>query len=239
MELTEGILKFDALEELLFGEKIDLENNLDKVIHIYGEAGTGKTTLALQIARGFCLKNRKVIFIDTEGKVTGSKMQGIFGKKLLDESNQLLKLFIPTSFSEQQELIQKMEYFIQNQEIGTIIIDTITNLYRQERDLLKEDKRIFKQLAFQVALMHKIAKNNDFPVILFNQSTMPKSEDEDFLTSLKRERVNPVAKFIMDYWSDREIILLSHGYGKFEARIPREFEGRVKFNINSEGINPI
>jgi DNA repair protein RadB len=238
--LTEGILKFDTLEELLFGEKIDAKTNLGKVIHVYGEAGTGKTTLALQIARGFCQQNRKVIFIDTEGKVTGSKMQGIFGEKLLKKVNPLLKLFIPTSFDEQQELIQKLEFFILNQEIGTIIVDTITNLYRQESDLLKEDKRIFKQLAFQVALLQKIARNKGFPIILFNQSTMPKiEEEEDFLTNLKRERVNPVAKSIMNYWSDREVILLSHGYGKFEARIPTEFEGRVKFNINSEGIYPL
>ena len=74
--------------------------------------------------------------------------------------------------------------------------------------------------------------------ITFSQSTVS-YDDEDFLASLKRERVNPVAKSIMDYWSDREIILLPHGYGKYEARIPTEFEGRVKFNINSEGIYPV
>ena len=132
-----------------------------------------------------------------------------------------------------------MEFFIQNQVIGTIIIDTITNLYRQESDLLKDDKRIYKQLAFQVALLQKLAINNNFPVILFNQSTMAKIDEKDFLANLKRERINPVAKTIMDYWSDREIILVSHGYGKFEARIPTEFEGRVKFSINSKGISPL
>ena len=78
----------------------------------------------------------------------------------------------------------------------------------------------------------------DFPVILFNQATMMKVENEDFLSSVKRERVSPVAKSIMDYWIDREIIVISHGFGDFEARRPGEYEGRVKFSITSQGIVP-
>jgi hypothetical protein len=70
---------------------------------------------------------------------------------------------------------------------------------------------------------------------------MAKSDDDDtndFLENLKQERVSPVAKSIASYWADREIILLSYGFGKFEARIPGEFVGRVKFSINSNGIIP-
>lgn len=236
--MTEGILRFDTLENLLFGEKINLKNLPGQLVHIYGEAGTGKTTLALQIACGFCSQGEKVVFIDTEGKVTGSKIQQILKNKDIEQANNLLKLYMPTSFKEQHELIQRLEFFLQSQKIGTIIIDSITNLYRQESDLLKEDKRIYKRLTFQVALLHKLAKERSFPIILFNQATMVKSEERDFLSNLKQERVNPVAKAIMNYWADREIILVSYGFDNFEARIPSEFEGRVKFSIDSNGIIP-
>ncbi|NHK31413.1 MAG: AAA family ATPase [Asgard group archaeon] len=236
--LTEGILDFSSLENLLFGEKINLEKLQGQLIHIYGEAGTGKTTLALQIACGICSQGEKVVFIDTEGKVTGSKIQQMLKNSDLEQANSLLKLYIPTSFQEQHELIQKLEFFTNNQKIAAIIIDTITNLYRQESDLLNEDKRLYKQLTFQVALLQKLAKKKLFPIILFNQATMAKIDDQDFLSNLKRERVNPVAKAIISYWADREIILVSYGYDKYEARIPSEFEGRVKFSIDSNGIIP-
>ena len=68
---------------------------------------------------------------------------------------------------------------------------------------------------------------------------MVKVDDSEGLKSLKHEKVNPVAKAIMEYWVDREIILISHGWGKFEGRIPNEFEGRVKFGIDTNGIIPL
>jgi len=68
---------------------------------------------------------------------------------------------------------------------------------------------------------------------------MRKIEDSEGLKSLKHESVSPVAKAIMSYWADREIILISHGRGNFEGRIPNEFEGRVKFGIDTKGIVPL
>jgi hypothetical protein len=126
-----------------------------------------------------------------------------------------------------------------NQEIGLIIVDTITNLYRQEENFGKNRKNIYEKLAFQVALLRKLSRENEIPVILINQATMTKIDDSEGLKSLKRERVNPGAKAIMEYWVDREIILISHGWGKFEGRIPNEFEGRVKFGIDTKGIVPL
>ena len=97
----------------------------------------------------------------------------------------------------------------------------------------KAGKPHYEKLAFQVALLRKMAKQYALPVLLFNQATRNKKDNP---LDLRRERVSPVAKAIMAYWSDREIILVPHGWGEFEARIPGEFEGRVKFRINSEGI---
>ena len=102
----------------------------------------------------------------------------------------------------------------------------------------KNNKDNYEKLAFQVALLRKISNNYEIPIILFNQATMSKADESDISANLKREKVNPVARAIMAYWTDREIILISHGWGRHEARVPREFEGRVKFRIDTNGIVP-
>jgi len=237
--VTTGIIQPVGLEELVFGEKISPSKAVSKLIHIFGEAGSGKTTLALQLTCGIGLLGKKVIFIDTEGKVSGTKIKAIAREKAFPKINQMLKLYVPSNFQEQHSLVSNLEYYVLNQEIGLIIIDTITNLYRQEENFGKNKKNIYEKLAFQVALLRKISREKRVPIILFNQATMTKIKDSEGLKSLKRERVSPVAKAIMEYWADREIILISHGWGSFEGRIPNEYEGRVKFGIDTNGIVPL
>jgi len=238
--LTKEIIKPFLLEKLLFGEKVNLEQPSPNLIHIYGEAGSGKTTLAIQLACNVCSNQKKVVLIDTEGKVSGSKIKGIIQPLEFSLINKNLKLYNPNSFQKQYELIRNLEfYLLKQQHIGLIIIDTITNLYRQERNNEQDEKINYRKLAYQVALLRKISYDKKIPIIIFNQATMVKKEDSDSFSNLRLERVNPVAKAIMSYWADREIILISHGFGKFEAREPGEYKGRVKFGINSEGIIPI
>ncbi len=237
--MTAGIIQPVELEELVFGEKISPDKSIPKLIHIFGEAGAGKTTLALQLSCGVILLGKKVIFIDTEGKVTGTKIKDLTNEKTFSKVNKMLKLYVPHNFQEQQSLISNLEFYLMNQDVGLIIVDTITNLYRQEENFGKNKKNNYEKLAFQVALLRKLSREKKIPIILINQSTMVKVDDSEGLKSLKREKVSPVAKAIMEYWVDREIILISHGWGKFEGRIPNEFEGRVKFGIDTKGIVPL
>jgi len=240
--LSKSILCPEELELLIFGEKIELKQLQGKLIHVFGEAGSGKTSLAIQLAVNFCANEQKVVLIDTEGKITGHRMKKYFSGKNFSKLNSLLKLYQPKNFQEQFELINKLEFFLQNQSIGLLLVDTITNFYRQESTNQSREKKAFKKLAFQVALLRQISHRLHFPVILFNQATMIRRKtkgEQDILALLSEERIRPVAKAILQYWSDREIILLSHGFGRFEARIPTEIEGRVKFEITANGISPL
>ena len=229
-----NILNPPELETLIFGQKFSSEYK-GNLIHIFGEAGTGKTTMALQIAIAVCLRGKKVIIIDTEGKIGGEKIQAIAGTDNLTQVNKSLKLYCPQKFDEQHDLIERLDFYLKNQEIGLIVIDTITNLYRQEMLFKKGNKSAFEKLAYQIAFLRRLSRERNIPILIFNQATMLKPSEKDPLI-LKRERVNPVAKAIMSYWSDREIIFIKQGWGKFEARIPSEFEGRVLFEISNKGI---
>jgi meiotic recombination protein DMC1 len=229
-----NLLNPPELETLIFGQKFSSEYK-GNLIHIFGEAGTGKTTMALQIAIAVCLRGKKVIIIDTEGKIGGEKIQAIAGTDNLAQVNKSLKLYCPQKFDEQHDLIERLDFYLKNQEIGLIVIDTITNLYRQEMLFKKGNKSAFEKLAYQIAFLRRLSRERNIPILIFNQATMLKPSEKDPLI-LKRERVNPVAKAIMSYWSDREIIFIKQGWNKFEARIPSEFEGRVLFEISNKGI---
>lgn len=240
LTLMNGLLNFPDLEELIFGERMDAKIATSKLVHIYGQAGSGKTTVAIQLAIGYSLKNKKVIYIDTEGKVSGEKIKNIASEENFAKANKNIKIYFPKDFDNQHDLIQKLEFYIANQNIGAIIIDTMTNLYRQAMLFKNDTKILYEKLAFEVAFLRKLSRDKNISIILVNQATMPKAiKNEDDSLSYNYERINPVAKAIMSYWVDREIILVSHGWGNFEARIPGEFERRVKFCINNNGIVPL
>ena len=238
--MTDELLIPKKLRKLIFGDD-DSFITKGQLIHVYGEAGTGKTTLALQTTIGFCKLDKKVIYIDAEGKLSGNKIRKISGDVYFSTVNKNLKLYLPNDFNNQHELISKLDFYLPKQKIGLLIVDTITNFYRQAMLFRKDSKILYEKLAYQVAYLRNFAHERSIPVLLFNQATMSKRseiKDNNSNNQTIKERINPVARAIMSYWADREIILEKFGWGEFEARIPRKFEGRVKFRINTNGISP-
>ena len=130
--------------------------NLIKGINlVYGEAATGKTTLAIQESLKEAKENKKIAFIDTENSFSTDRL------KQMDENyNKLIKkifLFNPKSFIEQHELIKKLNKF------DFIVIDTIGHFYRRElkENLYAANARLNKQL--------KILKELNCKVLITNQ----------------------------------------------------------------------
>src|SRR3989338_2483661 len=115
----------EPLDELLNGGY-----ETDAITTIYGPAGVGKTNLSLTAAANMARQGKKVIFIDTEGGFSITRLKQIASdhKKIMEKI-----LFLrPTSFSEQCKDFETLKSII-NQKIGLIIVDTITMLYRLER----------------------------------------------------------------------------------------------------------
>lgn len=237
--MSKGILEPKMLETMIFGKDFNIHDKKGILIHIYGQAGSGKTTLGLQIAASYCKIEKKVVYIDTEGKVTGAQIKSIVEIIPLEKIDKYLKLHLISDFKEQQTFISNLEFYLKNQDIGLIVVDTITNLYRLEQTYHRDSTLNYEKLAFQVAHLRSLANTLQIPVIIINQATMPKIEEIEENEGYSHESINPVAKNIMSYWSDREIILVSYGWGKFEARKPSEIKGRVKFSISEKGIIPL
>jgi RecA/RadA recombinase len=222
------------LLELLLGTKHEEKEPKGEVIHIYGEAGSGKTLLAIYLAYTFCSLKKQVVLIDTEGKILGHKIKQLIPPKKYSLINQFLKIFTIDDFTAQQELIQNIERFLINKEVSLIMIDTITNLYRQKKFDEQKRRKLSNRLAFQVAHLRKIAYEKNIIIVLFNQVTMKqalKNQEEAFI----EEEVSPVAQAIMNYWVDKEIFIKSLGWGEFIARKARKTSEKIKFKINEHG----
>lgn len=151
----------EIIDEFLDG---GFEN--DVVTTIYGPAGSGKTLICMIAAIKAVRDGKKVIYIDSEGGFSVERL-----KQLDADYDLILKHIIflrPTSFEEQKSVFEKLKKLISN-EIGLMIIDTISMLYRIE--LGKSDKvyATNKELGLQISYLSEIARKKDIPVIVTNQ----------------------------------------------------------------------
>ena len=101
----------------------------DIITTIYGPAGSGKTNFCLLAAISTHKRNKKTIYIDTEGGFSLERLKQLTPnwKKVLNNT-----VFLkPTTFSEQKQAFKKLKE-ITEKNIGLIIVDTIAMLYRLE-----------------------------------------------------------------------------------------------------------
>jgi len=136
----------------------------DAITTIYGPAGAGKTNLALLAALETAQEGKKVVFMDTEGGFSVSRLKQLMPeyKKLLDK----IVFIRPTTFEEQHKAIEGLR--TNYSKFGLIVIDTITMLYRLERSFGEESTHN-KDLSMQMLILNEIARKYNIPVLLTSQ----------------------------------------------------------------------
>src|SRR3989344_1111177 len=112
----------------LIDEFLDGGFEKDVITTIYGPAGTGKTTICLMATLSM-VKDKKVIFIDTEGSFSVERIKQLLGNK--DVEKVLSKIFVlrPMTFEEQRKTIETLKDMVDS-KIGLVVVDTIALLYR-------------------------------------------------------------------------------------------------------------
>jgi DNA repair protein RadB len=143
-----------------------LEGGYEKgvITTIYGPAGSGKSNLNLLFIAN-SVKGHKVIFVDTEGSFSLNRFMQICPdyKKALEK----IIFLKPTNFKEQEEAINRLDGLL-SQDIGAIIVDSLTMLYRVE---MGEDdsKSTNNALVSQMRALLEIARKKDIPVVVAAQ----------------------------------------------------------------------
>ncbi len=164
---------------------------------VYGEAGTGKTTLAIQTAIEAARRGSKVLFIDADHSFTHQRFVQLAGEDLPGVSEQIL-LFYPETFSAQMALIESIENYL-TPSTRLLIVDTITSLYRVSLGSSEHTFMLNRELNRQLAYLSEVALHRKIMVFLTSQ--VHARLDFPF------GRIEPVARRTLAHWP-RTIIRL-------------------------------
>ena len=204
----------------------------DVITTIYGPAGSGKTTTCLLAAVSAATakenRDKKVVFIDTEGGFSTERLQQLVGndkeaKKVL-ERIMLLKV---TTFTEQKKALETLAEQI-SAKICLIICDTISSLYRIERG--EDNASLNRELGKQLSTLLTIARTKDIPAVV----TTPVYADFADKTKIKM-----IGGDILKYSSKCLIELKINGNGTRTAILAKHRsipQSEVTFRITEKGF---
>jgi len=165
----------------------------ESVMLIYGEAETGKTTLAMQCAVSCAMQNHKTLFVDCDNTFSAKRLSQVASGKF-EEIADLILLIRPTDFREQTAVIDRIsDYTAKN--FGLIVIDTLNSLYRAK--VAESSGKAFglnRELNRQLAILAQTAKTQKMPVVITSQV---RSVFDDSYVS-----VAPVATRVLEFWAD-------------------------------------
>lgn len=222
IKVTRYPIRCKPLDDLLGG---GIETRT--ITQIYGEAGSGKTNLCLQLAVECVKGGKKVIFIDTEG-FSPERLSQIAGEKVREIAQEIF-VFEPHSFEEQWNAIKESEKLIK-QNAGMIIIDSLVSYYRFELDE-ERSLSLKRELANQVTHLLGMARKHDIGVVITNQ----------VYTDVATDELRPIGGTVLDHLS-KIIVKLEKlsGSGRRKATI-RKHRSRpehlsAEFTITARGL---
>ena len=214
----------------------------DIITLLYGPSASGKSNFVLLAASHNAKKDKKIVFIDTEGSFSIDRINQITSglPEFVLKNIVILK---PTSFAEQKQSFFKLLKEIKsNQNIGLVIVDSMTMLYRLELAEARKQgfdavKQVNNDLANQMKALYEIARKREIPVLITGQVYNDFLSEEDWQAG-KQAGVNIVGGDLMKYYSKCAIELQNRG-GKKKAIIRKHRslpERELNFEIVNEGI---
>jgi RecA/RadA recombinase len=182
--------------------------------HVYGDAAAGKTTLALQFVTNAHRLDMGTIYVNSENTSPVQRLEQMTAQSFGD-IGAMVKILAPKGFNEQGALIDDLELYLR-ENTKLVIVDTLTRYYRLELEDKKTNYVKHRELNRQAGVLKGLARNHEIAVLVLNQVRSQLKGVDDF---------EPVAKNILDYWSDYTIKL----------RVARRTAGRVIKRVVPEG----
>jgi DNA repair protein RadB len=166
----------------------------DCLTELYGEGGSGKTLLCLEVAVRLALSDRWVFYIDTES-VSVDRLEAIAGGRI-DQVLRRMLLSTPKNMAEQAKAVATACALAREgrRPVGLIVLDSATFFYRLSLSTPEEDEG---RLALGVELADLVvtAVQSHIPVLFTNQVWRRPSDGS--LEPLGGSFVNHLAKTIV------------------------------------------
>jgi DNA repair protein RadB len=200
----------------------------DGLTEFYGEGGSGKTLLCLQLATRVALADRWVFYIDTEG-VSVDRLEAIAAGRVEQVLKRLL-ITTPKSLAEQSVAVERACRLTREgrRPVGLLVLDSATFYYRLSLNADSEDEGR-QQLGFELADLLGTALSAHVPVVFTNQ--VWRNQRDGTLEPLGGSFVNHAAKTILRFdrlpGARRRLVLTKH-----RSRP----ESSAEFRITSSGL---
>lgn len=157
---------------------------------LFGEGGSGKTGLALQLAVATARGGKRAVYIDTEG-LSAERFRQIAGPDAKAISERVL-IYEPRSFIEQSTVLEEVER-VSREGVGLVVWDSATFYYRLE--LGGDEQALKRELGRQMAALLRIARERNLVALITNQ--IYTDIDHDALRPLGGSLVEHLCKTIL------------------------------------------
>ncbi|MDA3837166.1 MAG: DNA repair and recombination protein RadB [Nanoarchaeota archaeon] len=221
------------------------------VTMVAGPAGAGKTNFSV-LAACSVAREKKVVFVDTEGGFSVERVRQIVGVGNFERILSNILLLSPTNFKEQKNAFERLREYLVGDEVGLLVVDSMAMLYRLEmgeamvenRELVAEGREptsekasdVNRDIAKQMRSLVEIARKREIPVLITNQvySSFLSADD---LRDGKEKMTFIVGGDLFKYWS-KCIIELKHSRGRKAILLKHRNlpEKSFYFEIKNEGI---
>ena len=196
------------------------------ITQIYGESGTGKSNIAMQLAVQAVSRGLRVIYIDTEG-FSGERFKQIAGPGA-EEMAKKIMVFEPMSL-EQQAIAIRESSRIAGRDLGVVILDSATSLYRVLLEA-EDNRTIRRTLNLQLSELQEIARRHRIPVVITNQ----------VYTDIESKTLRPLGGKGLEHMCKAIMLLEKRGEGLRRARLVKhrsQPEGKTTdFRLTARGL---
>ncbi|HON35288.1 MAG TPA: DNA repair and recombination protein RadB [Methanothrix sp.] len=196
------------------------------ITELYGESGSGKSNIVLQLAVAAVTRGLKVIFIDTEG-FSAERFKQIAGPGAAEMAKKIM-IFEPMSLEQQAMAIREASKIV-SRDVGLVVLDSATSLYRML--LEAEDSRPARRaLTVQLSELQEIARRHSIPVVITNQ----------VYTDIESNTLRPLGGTYLEHMCKAIVLLEKAGEGLRRARLMKHRslpENRTaQFRLTSRGL---
>lgn len=139
------------------------------ITQLYGEGGSGKTNICLQVARNVVKGGQKAIYIDTEG-ISMERFEQICGGE--DEYNIISRevlFFQPMNSDQLRDAVSStVKLASKDLHIGLVILDSATVFYRMNFGSKRDDDNR-REIGNVILELMNISRKQDIPVLITSQ----------------------------------------------------------------------